>query len=119
METPRDDTMIKPILILLIAGLCSACDLSNDLNVKNIKGYEFSLLDIQEFCTVKRDGDQHLAIHCAKDKLRPVMRSCEGQMAAGLKDPKFYCGGGLWELSKVCYVEMLDTHKGNIKCKKK
>jgi len=35
-----------------------------------------------------------------------------------LSDPRFSCGGGLWVLNKPCHIEMLDTHSGNIKCKK-
>ena len=109
---------MKRITVIMAALLCAACEFSKDLNVENIEGYKFSLFDIQEHCTVERDGDKHLAITCGKKTLKPVMRGCEGQMTAGLKDPKFYCSGGLWALNDICYIQMLDTQKGNIKCKK-
>ena len=110
--------MTKLAIILTITFFLSACEFSTDLNVENLKGYEFSLFDIQEHCTVTRDGDRHLAISCDDVKLKPVVRGCEGKMTAGLVDPKFYCSGGLWKLNDICYVEMLNAEKGNIKCKK-
>ncbi len=111
--------MTKLTLLVSIAFLCSACDLSNDLNLKNLKGYDFNLHDVQDHCTVKREGDRHLAIYCDNKKLKPVMSSCEGQISHGLEDPKFYCSGGLWVLNSSCYIAMLNTHKGNIMCKNK
>lgn len=113
-----EDVMTKLTLILSVVFLCSACEFSKDLNVDDIEGYKFSLFDIQEHCTVNRDGDRHLAITCDLPKLKPVVRSCEGNITAGLVDPKFYCSGGLWKLNDICYVEMLNTNKGNIRCKK-
>lgn len=110
--------MIKSGTVLFTLLLCSACEFSKDLNVENIKGYEFSLFDIQEHCTVKRDGDKHLAISCAKKSLKPVIRGCEGQMTAGLEDPAFHCSGGLWVLNDICYIQMIDTQSGNVKCRK-
>lgn len=104
--------------LILMVLLSAGCEFSKDLNVKNLKGYEFNLHDIQEHCTVKRAGDRHLAIVCAKKKLNPLVHGCEGQMTKGLSDPILSCGGGLWVLNKVCYIEMLDTQSGNIKCKK-
>ncbi len=98
--------------------ICIACEFSNDLNIKNIKGYEFNFHDVQDNCTVKREGDRHLAIYCDDKKLQPVMSSCEGQISHGLEDPKFYCSGGLWVLNSSCYISMLNTHSGNIMCKK-
>lgn len=109
--------MYKLALLVLVV-VVSGCEFSKDLNVENIKGYQFSLHDIQENCTVKRDGDQHLAINCKNDQLRPLMRGCEGQMTAGLEDPKFYCSGGLWMLNDICYIDMLDTSNGNLRCRK-
>jgi len=110
--------MIKASIVFFAGILCSACEFSKDLNVKNIKGYEFSLHDIQEYCTVKREGDRHLAIVCTQKKLNSLVHGCEGQMTKGLSDPIFSCSGGLWVLNKTCHIEMLDTHIGNIKCKK-
>jgi hypothetical protein len=110
--------MKKLAILLSIVFVSVGCEFSSDLNVQNLKGYEFSLLDIQEHCTIKRQGDRNLSVSCSKKKLRPVMGSCEGQMSAGLVDPKFYCSGGLWVLNDICYIEMLDTQKGNVKCKK-
>ena len=98
---------MKSIAIIMAALLCAACEFSKDLNVENIEGYE-----------LKREGDKHLAINCATKSLKPFMRGCEGQMTEGLSDPKLYCSGGLWALNEICYIQMLDTHKGNVKCKK-
>ena len=109
--------MLATFPLVAIVLLCTACEFSKDLNVQNIKGYEFSLHDIQAHCTVKRQGDKHLAIVCARKNLNPVIHGCEGQMTKGLSDHRFSCSGGLWVLNKVCHIEMLDTHKGNIKCK--
>ena len=111
-------TLLPQVALIAIAILCSACEFSKDLNVDNIKGYEFSLHDIQEHCTVKREGDRHLAISCARENMKAIIRGCEGQMTEGLSDPRFYCSGGLWALNKVCRIEMLNTQEGNIKCKK-
>jgi hypothetical protein len=113
-----ESRMSKLAILLSIVFLSVGCGFSSDLNVQNIKGYEFSLLDIQEYCTIQRQGDRHLSVRCTKQTLRPVMGSCEGQMSAGLVDPKFYCSGGLWVLNDSFYIEMLDTQKGNVKCKK-
>ena len=110
-------TLLAFITLMAIILLCTACEFSKDLNVQNIKGYEFSLHDIQAHCTVKREGDKHLAIVCARKNLNPLVHGCEGQMTKGLSDPRFSCSGGLWVLNKVCHIEMLDTHNGNIKCK--
>ncbi len=110
--------MNKLVIFSFIALLCSACDQATDMNAKNIKGYPFSLFEVQKYCTVKRQGDQYLAVNCELAKLKPVSNSCEGVMSAGLKDPKFFCTGGVWMLSDKCYVEMLNTTKGNIKCRK-
>ncbi len=106
------------MVLAVILFTCTACDFSTDINAKNLKGYDFSLFEVQEYCTVKRQGKNHLALTCTKKKLRPVMRACEGQLSAGFKDPKVYCSGGLWQLSKKCYIEMLDIKNGNIRCKK-
>ncbi|MFT6261112.1 MAG: hypothetical protein ACJAYK_002226 [Crocinitomicaceae bacterium] len=110
--------MTKMAILIFITWLILGCEFSTDLNVPNIKGYEFNLHDIQEYCTIKRQGDKHLDVTCAKKELRLVMGACEGQMTAGLVDPAFYCSGGLWILNDVCYIQMLDTHNGNIRCKK-
>ncbi len=110
--------MHKLAVFTLFAWLCSGCDFGTDLNAKNLKGHAFSLFEVQKYCTVKRQGDEYLAVKCELKKLKPVTRGCEGIMPAGLKDPKFLCSGSLWMLSDMCYVEMLDTTAGNIKCQK-
>jgi hypothetical protein len=110
--------MTKLAIILSMAYLIIGCEFSSDLNVANIKGDEFSHHDVQEYCTIVRQGDEHLDVTCVNKKLRPVMGACEGQMTRGLVDPAFHCSGGLWGLNDICYIEMLSTQKGNIKCKK-
>jgi len=110
--------MKKIVTVMLLVFTCSACEFSTDINAQNIKGYDFSLFEVQEYCTVKRQGRHYLDITCTKKKLHPVKTGCEGQMTEGLKDPKLYCSGGLWVLSKACYIEMLDIKNGNIMCKK-
>ncbi len=109
--------MKKIAIISLITLLCIACDQATDINAQNVKGYPFSLFEVQKYCTVQRQGDQYLSVSCELPKLKPMMTSCEGIMSAGLKDPKFLCSGGLWALSDKCYVEMLNAKKGNIKCR--
>lgn len=111
--------MIKSLLLMALSILLSACgDMSRDLNVKHLPGFEFSLQDIQEQCTVRRAGDQDIAVSCEEKRLRPVQRSCVGRMSGGLKDPKFYCSGGLWVLNDRCYIEMVSPKEGNIRCRK-
>ena len=111
--------MTRLFFVIAIACLCLSCDnMSRDLKVKNLKGFEFSFRDVQEQCTVKREGDQGISVICESKRLRPVERSCVGQMTAGLRDPKFYCSGGLWVLNDKCYIEMVSTQKGNVRCKK-
>lgn len=111
--------MQKIAAFLLLALGCSACDkMSRELHVKNLRGFSFSYRDVQEQCIVKREGGQAMGVYCETKRLRAVERSCVGQMEAGLKDPKFFCGGGLWQLNNKCYIEMLTTKKGNVRCKK-
>ena len=112
--------MTRIYIAVLIVLAVSACgEMSRDLNVKNIKGYDFSLKEIQESCSAKRIGDQDIAVNCDNGKLGAVSRGCIGRMSAGLKDPKFYCSGGLWVLNDWCYIEMTTPQKGNIRCKRK
>lgn len=113
------DTWLKKSVLALMATTLLGCeDMSRDLKVKNIQGYDFSLRDIQEGCTVKREGDQAITIMCKSPNLRSVERSCVGQMSAGLSDPKFYCSGGLWVLNESCYIQMTTQQVGNVLCKK-
>ncbi len=105
------------IVFSVITLLCCACDQASDINSKNIKGYPFSLFEVQKYCTVQRQGDQYLSVSCELAKLKPMESGCEGIMSAGLKDPKFLCSGGLWMLNNKCYVEMLNAQNGNIKCR--
>jgi hypothetical protein len=110
--------MTKLAFLIPLVLLTMGCKISKELNVKNIEGYKFSLHDVEKYCTIERQGDQHLDVTCSDKKLRPVMGACEGQLTAGLIDPAFYCSGGLWVLNDMCYIQMLSTQKGNIKCKK-
>lgn len=110
------------MLRVSISGLASlllvGCEFSTDLNERNLEGYDFNLFEIQKYCTLTRQGDKHLGFDCQQEKLRPVVRGCEGLLQAGLKDPKLLCGGGLWILRDICHIQMTGANTGNIICRK-
>ncbi len=109
--------MNKLIIILIIGCLCSACDLTGDINTTKLKGYEFSLFDVQKYCSVKRIGDKYLALECKQANLKPVTQGCEGQITGGLADVDFQCSGGLWVLSDQCQIKMYGADEGGLKCR--
>ena len=109
--------MNKLIFILLPACLCSACDLTGDINTSKVKGYNFTLFEVQKYCMVKRQGDKYLSLECKQANLKPVMQGCEGQISGGLADVELNCSGGLWVLSDQCRIQMFGASEGGIKCR--
>lgn len=72
---------IRTLLIILLTTLC-ACDMSKDLNVKSLQGYEFSLTDVQIYCTgglwvlneacdIEMTSTHNGNIRCRKESLTP------------------------------------------------
>ncbi len=100
----------------LISLLCCACDLTGDMNTTNIKGFEFSLYEVQRYCKVVRQGDRYLSVDCKLAKLKPVMRGCEGEIYGGLADVNFQCGADLWVLTDYCHIKMHGITEGGLKC---
>ena len=97
---------------LLFMYPCVAADIGSS----NIPGFQFSYLDVEKGCSAKRDGRTTLAIECKDSNLKPVSRSCEGFLGAGLADASLNCGGQLWILNQRCKIEMRGAEKGDINC---
>lgn len=87
-----------------------------DINASKVPGYDFSYLDIQQNCTLKREGPDTLSVVCKGKHLKPVSRSCEGYIARGLESVSLNCSGGLWALKQRCKVEMRGANKGEFNC---
>ena len=90
--------------------------LTADINTSNIPGYDFSYLDVQQNCTLKRDSAESLSVKCKGKELKPVSRSCEGYIGRGLESAKLNCSGGLWALGQRCKIEMRGANKGEFNC---
>ncbi len=106
----------------LISACClvifiTACDLTGDMHTTNIKGYDFSLYEVQRYCSVKRLGDSYLTVDCSLAKLKPVTQQCEGEIYGGLADVEFQCKKGLWILTDFCEVKMYGIKDGGFKCR--
>ena len=87
-----------------------------DVKSSNIKGYNFSIRDVQTFCVAKRSSGDNLSVHCKDKRLKPVEQSCEGWITGGLDAAKFSCGGGLWVLNNRCKIEMRGASNGDVNC---
>ena len=109
--------MNKLIILTLSTCLCGACDLTGDINTSKIKGYNFSLFEVQKYCMVKRQDDRNLSLECKQANLKPVTLGCEGQITGGLADVEFNCSGGLWVLSDQCKIQMFGIDEGGLKCR--
>jgi hypothetical protein len=109
--------MSKLVAISILTYLISACDLTGDINTSKVKGYNFSLFEVQKYCMVKRQGDKHLSLECKQANLKPVTQGCEGQITGGLADVEFNCSGGLWVLSDQCKIKMYGADEGGLKCR--
>jgi hypothetical protein len=101
------------MLCMLIATLSEA---AQEINSSLIKGQNFSVRDVQQYCTAKRVSGEALSIHCKDAKLKPVERSCEGLITRGLDSAKLSCGGALWVLNTACKIEMRGSENGEINC---
>jgi hypothetical protein len=106
----------------LITACClmiflSACDLTGDMHTTNIKGYDFSLYEIQRYCSIERIGDTYLTTNCTLAKLKPVTRQCEGEIYGGLADVRFQCKKGLSVLTDFCTAKMYGIKEGGFKCR--
>ncbi|MGR6873023.1 hypothetical protein ACU6U9_12105 [Pseudomonas sp. HK3] len=90
---------------------------SDDLESSNIKGFQFSYMDIEKNCTAQREGQESLSIECKGSDLKSVSRSCGGYISRGLESAKLNCGGSLWVLNQRCKIEMRGADYGEINCK--
>ncbi len=108
--------MPKTLFICLFMLVSSFASAGKDVNASNINGYDFSIREVQQFCTASRDGGDSLSINCSEKKLKPVGRSCEGWITAGLDSIKLNCSGGLWVLNDTCKIEMRGANNGEINC---
>jgi len=108
--------MYKSAICLIFMLGCTMSQAAKDVNATYIKGYEFSVRDVQKYCKAKRESGDALSIQCKDKRLKPVERSCEGWITGGLDFARFSCGGGLWVLNKVCKIEMIGHTKGNVNC---
>ena len=107
---------ISGLVTLLVAFTLTSLAHGKDVKSSNIKGYDFSVRDVQKFCMAKRAGGDSLSIHCKDKRLKPVGQSCEGWITGGLDEARLSCGGGLWVLNNKCKIEMLGASKGNVNC---
>ena len=110
---------MKPFAaICFIIVLCSACDLTGDIHTSKLEGYDFSLYEVQRYCSVTRLGDKYLTVNCTLAKLKPVTQYCEGEIYGGLADVDFQCkAAGLWMLTDYCNIKMHGVSDGSLKCR--
>ncbi len=107
---------MNKLVILLITLMLSPVGQARDVKATYIKGYDFSVREVQRYCKAKRESGDSLSIHCKKDRLKPVAQSCEGWITGGLDFAKLSCGGGLWVLNNKCKIEMFGASRGNVNC---
>ena len=107
--------MLKFTIFILTTALPPAL-YGKDVEATNVKGYDFSVRDVQRYCSAKRGSGDNLTIHCKDKRLKPVSQSCEGWITGGLDFAKLSCGGGLWVLNTQCKIEMIGARRGNINC---
>lgn len=104
------------ILLLLSIGVCST-SVATDIEGSNIKGYDFGYGAVEKGCTAHRESGNSISIRCKEKRLKPVSRSCEGNMYGGLDSVKLNCSGGLWALNQRCKIEMRGADFGEINCR--
>jgi hypothetical protein len=108
---------MKALIRRLIPLLLAMPAFAGGMNASNLKGYNFSLQDIEKSCTAHRDGvTDSLSIKCKGNQLKPVHRSCEGYINSGLEDVKLNCDGDLWVLNTRCKIMMRGAKKGDFNC---
>ncbi len=108
--------MIKLASLLMCTLFSLPSIAEKEINASHIKGYDFSIRDVQSYCTAKRESGESLSINCKKKRLKPVAQACEGLISGGLDLAKLNCGGGLWVLNKVCKIEMRGASRGDVNC---
>lgn len=89
---------------------------ASDLEFSHIKGYDFSLGDVQKQCKAHRHSGNALEIKCKLSNMRAVSRNCEGYITGGLSDVSFSCRGNLRIVSNKCRVKMLGAQEGEMSC---
>lgn len=113
---PYTSRTYRFFLLGLLGLLFMPATWAADLEGTHIPGYNFGYGSIEKGCYVKRDG-KSLTVKCKESRLKPVSRSCEGQMVGGLDSVKLNCSGGLWSINQRCKIIMLGANKGEINCK--
>ncbi len=108
--------LMTKLVTLLIALILTSMAQGKDVNATYIKGYDFSVRDVQRYCTANRGNGDNLTIQCKDKRLKPVSQSCEGWITGGLDFAKLSCGGGLWILNNKCKIEMIGASRGNVNC---
>jgi len=104
------------ILLVLSIGV-SSLSMGADIEGSNIKGYDFGYGAVEKGCTAHRESGNTISIRCKEKRLKPVSRSCEGNMYGGLENVKLNCSGGLWALNQRCKIEMRGADFGEINCR--
>ena len=106
-------------ILLLLAIFLSGCFFERqDEKSINLKGFNFSLADIEGKCAARRLGDtDNLVLSCSDPRLRPVSQSCEGFITGGLRDTQMTCSGGLWIVKEHCVIKMRSAERGEIACR--
>ena len=107
---------MKHLLLVTLTLLLALPSWAADIQGTKINGYDFGYAAIEKGCSVERQG-RSISVVCKDKKLKPVSRSCEGQMMGGLDSVKLNCSGGLWALNQRCKIIMLGATEGEINCK--
>ncbi len=108
--------MLKVFSLLISLLSLSTSQAAQNVESSNIKGYNFSVRDVQTYCSAIRANSESLSIKCKESRLRPVALSCEGWITGGLDAAEFRCSGGLWVLNRVCKIEMNGASRGDVNC---
>lgn len=106
---------MRYLVIGSIVLLCLATHAA-DLEFSHIKGYDFSLGDVQKECQMLRHSGDFLEMKCKKKNMKALHRACEGFITGGLSDVSFTCRGNLWIVSNKCDVKMRSATKGEMSC---
>lgn len=105
-------------ILLSFAALILTPQLSAaEANPDWIKGYKFTLLDVQKKCIAKRNGMANtVSVECHGKNMKAMGRSCEGLIQGGLDSVHLNCSGGLWNLNSDCNIEMRTESRGEFNC---
>jgi len=108
---------MRSAIFILFTSLFPILGHSAELEGSNIKGFQFSYMQIEKNCFAQREGRESLSIQCKGKNLKPVSRSCGGFISGGLSNATLNCGGALWVLNQRCKIEMRGAERGEINCK--